>query len=370
MSSEDCEYGLSKQVHSAGISAPEYDYLPRLPNTFRPKVGLIGAGGVTEYHLRAYRALGLQVVAICDLDARRAQSRREQFFPNAVTTTDFRDVLRREEIEVVDVALHPEHRGPVVEASISAGKHVLSQKPFVTDLNDGLRLIELADKRRVKLAVNQNGRCAPHFAYALAAARSGALGEIGTVDFNLLFDHSWTIGTPFENIHHLLLYDFGIHWFDLASCFLPDDGPHEVYARVSRLPYQKARPPFAASVIINSTASQVRLSLNGAVSLGQTDRTLIAGSLGTLESTGPSLSEQRVVLATAAGVASPQLRGTWFENGFQGTMCELLCAIEEGREPRNSARGNIRSLELCFAAVRSANTGLPVRSGAVRTLPQ
>ena len=370
MSTESSDYGLSKQVSSARITAPAVDYLPRLPRSYRPKIGVVGAGGVTEYHLKAYQKLGLDVSVICDLNLERARARRNQFFPDATVCGDFQEVVRRDDIEVIDAALHPEHRLPLLQAALAAGKHVLSQKPFALDLDVAVQLIELADRRGVKLAVNQNGRWAPHFAYALAAVRAGLLGEVGSVDFNLSFDHSWTIGTPFENIHHLLLYDFGVHWFDLASCFLGERQVKSVYASVERASYQKARPPFIASVIISAEGAQVRMGFNAAVIFGQVDRTVLAGSLGTLESTGPSLSEQRLVLTTAAGAASPDLAGTWFENGFQGTMCELLCAIEERREPQNSARNNLRTLALCFAAMNSANSGQAVHPGTVRKLPE
>src|SRR5262249_54181252 len=163
----------------------------------------------------------------------------------------------------------------------------------------------------VKLAVNQNGRWAPHFAYAREAVRAGLLGEIGSVDFHLAFDHSWTIGTPFEDIHHLLLFDFGVHWFDMASCFLGDQPLVSVTASVRRSSYQTARPPFLASVIIDAEQAQVRMALNAAVSYAQADRTLLAGSCGTLQSFGPSLSLQQVVITTAAGEAAPDLKGTW-----------------------------------------------------------
>jgi predicted dehydrogenase len=55
-------------------------------------------------------------------------------------------------------------------------------------------------------------------------------------------------------------------------------------------------------------------------------------------------------------------------DGMGGTMGELLCAIEEGREPGHSARNNLKSLELCFAALASADSGQPVRVGDVRRL--
>lgn len=370
MPTEPSEYGLSVQVAAARVAAPDLPYLPLLPRSYRPKLGLVGAGGVSEYHLRAYQKLGLEVAVICDLDLEKARKRRDQFYPTAAVCNEFAELLRRDDIEVVDVALHPEHRVAVLEAAITAGKHVLTQKPFALDLDLAERLADLADQHRVKLAINQNGRWAPHFAYALAASRAGLLGEIASVDFNLSFDHSWTIGTHFENVHHLILYDFGVHWFDLASCFLGPREPKSVFASVARSCCQKARPPFLASAIVDAEGAQVRLAFNAAVTYGQSDRTIVCGSRGTLESAGPSLSLQTLVLTTATGAASPHLSGTWFENGFQGTICELLCAIEERREPAHSARNNLRTLALCFAALSSANTGQPVRPGSVRKLPE
>jgi predicted dehydrogenase len=90
----------------------------------------------------------------------------------------------------------------------------------------------------------------------------------------------------------------------------------------------------------------------------------VAGHLGTVRSSGPSLTEQAVTLHTSAGLAKPRLEGTWFPDGFQGAMAELLCAIEESREPLNSAGGNLRSLALCFAALQSAERGEAIVLGS------
>ena len=84
---------------------------------------------------------------------------------------------------------------------------------------------------------------------------------------------------------------------------------------------------------------------------------------------GPDLGSQQVELWTKAGVARPALEGQWFNDGFAGTMGELLCAIEEGREPANGARANLDSLALCFAAVASAREGRPVAPWTARRLP-
>ena len=66
------------------------------------------------------------------------------------------------------------------------------------------------------------------------------------------------------------------------------------------------------------------------------------------------------------GQAQPRLEGSWFPDGFHGTMAELLCAIEENREPSNSAANNLQSLALAFAAMASAGTGKPEIPGEHR----
>jgi predicted dehydrogenase len=55
---------------------------------------------------------------------------------------------------------------------------VLSQKPFVLDLDVGERLCERAAKRGVRLAINQNGRWAPHLACMREAVIAGLIGEV------------------------------------------------------------------------------------------------------------------------------------------------------------------------------------------------
>ena len=361
-------YGLSAVSAAGAAAAPQLGYLPPRPATYRPPIALIGCGGISEYHLRAYRQMGLDVVALCDLDGGRAEKRRAEFFPHAAVFTDYRKVLSLGGVEVVDVALHPAPRVRVIEAALRARKHVLSQKPFVLDLGTGERLAALAQKNGLKLAVNQNGRWAPHFSYLTAAVRAGLIGEVASIDFTLQWDHTWTAGTPFEDMRHLLLIDFGIHWFDMAARLMGDRRPDRVWASEARTSFQRLKPPMLAQAAVDYPGAQVRIGFNGHVKLGQEDRTVIAGSLGTLRSFGPSLSEQSVEVCTSRGRATPKLEGTWFTSGFAGAMGELLCSIEEGREPENSAFGNLRSLELAFAAARSAGDGRPRVPGTVRRI--
>ena len=362
-------YGLSAVAKGGAMVAPTLNYLPPRPKTYRPKIALIGCGGISEYHLRADLALGLDVVALCDRNADRAEQRRAEFYPAATVYSDFRDVLRRDDVEVVDVALHPDERVAVIEAALRARRHVLSQKPFVLDLDVGERLVALAANQGVKLAVNQNGRWAPHLSYMAAAASAGVVGELASLDVTLQWDHTWTAGTAYEKIHHLILFDFGIHWFDLTARLWRGRRPERVWASVRRASFQKMQPPILAQVAIDYPGAQARLNFNGHVLHGQEDRTVVAGASGTLRSAGPSLSEQTVTVHTAAGVAGTSLEGTWFTSGFIGAMGELLGAIEERREPDHGAAENLHSLALTFAAIRSADTGQPQVPGQVRQMP-
>jgi predicted dehydrogenase len=361
------EYAL-KSAEQGTVPAPELPYQPPVPKSYRPGIGLIACGGITACHLDAYRQSGYEIAWLCDLERERAEKRQGEFFPDARVTTDYREVLADDAVEVVDIATHPRERLPLIEAALRAKKHVLSQKPFVLSLDDGARLCDLADAQGVKFAVNQNGRWAPHFSYIREAVSAGLLGEIMAVHVGVHWDHTWVKGSPFENIFDLVFYDFAIHWFDFVTTLVPGRAK-TVYATRAKAPGQTIMPPMLAQAMVDlDGGGQMSLVFDAHVKHGSLDRAFVAGTHGTAISTGADLSSQEVTLITEAGMARPRLVGRWFNDGFKGTMGELLCAIEEDRTPRNSARSNLDSLALCFAAIASANEGAPREVGSVRML--
>lgn len=363
----DDDYALRSAGTSKIGPAPELPFRPPTPSAYKPRIALIGCGGITALHLAAYRDFGWDVVAMMDLREEAAQARRDEFYPRAEVHADLDAVLKREDVDVVDIAMHPEPRASAVEAALHAGKHVLSQKPFAVDLDTADRLADLADEKGLRLAVNQNGRFAPHVAYARAAIDRGMLGSVGSIDLAVHWDHNWVAGTPFDSIPHLLLYDFGIHWFDMTRCYLGERRAKTVSAQVQRLAGQQARPALGGHVIIQADDALATLSFNGNTLVGPSDRTLVVGSDATIQSIGPNLNEQQLTLYRGDEVLTAELAGQWFNDGFAGAMGELLCAIEEDREPSNSARHNIHSLEIAFAAIASAQQGgQPIDVGSVR----
>ena len=352
------------------IAAPELPYRPPMPRNRTCGIALVGCGGISAAHCDAYRTAGIPVAVLCDRNPHRAEARRDIYFPQARIVVDWTDVLTDPEIDVVDLATHASERGELIQGCLEARKHVLSQKPFVLDLDEGQWLCELADRNGVKLAVNQNGRWAPHLSWMREAVQSGVIGDIVGIHAGLHWDHSWVSGTPFADDPNLILFDFGIHWFDFVASVLDNHRVESVYAQATPVSGQGISAPLAASALLSFPGGQASLTFDGGTRGGSLDHTVVAGTRGLLRSTGPDLGNQSVVLETEHGIAKPELTGNWFNDGFAGAMGELLCAIEERRPPANSGRDNLRSLALCFAAVASAASGAPVRPGAIRQLPQ
>jgi predicted dehydrogenase len=338
------------------ITAPDLPYQPPAPVGLVPKIGLIGCGGITEHHLKAYRVAGWEVVAFFDPLRGNAEKRRDEFYPDAKVCGSPEELLGINEIGIVDIATHPVPRVLLIEQAIAAGKHILSQKPFVNDLATGERLVKLAHDAGVRLAVNQNGRWSPYFSYMRHAVKAGIIGEVGSVHMVLNWDHSWTAGTPFEQIHHLILEDFGIHWFDACRSFFRGQSAASVSASVASFPAQPLQPPMLASAAVNFPSGMATLAFNGCSRLGARETCTIVGSEGTLHATGEICGIRDLELHTAQGIARVRLDGAWFPDGFRGTMGELMCAIGENREPENSAEDNLDTVALVHAAMESADS--------------
>jgi predicted dehydrogenase len=353
------DYGLVA-AETAEVAAPVLAYRPPMPRDRSVGIAVVGAGGISGAHLDAYRKHGLKVVAICSRDIARATMRRDTYFPAARVTDNYEALLAASDVAVLDIATHADARVGLMRRALAAGKHVLSQKPFVTELATGRDLVSAAEARGLKLAVNQNGRWAPHLAWMREATRAGLIGAVTGVHIEIAWNHGWIAGTPYDAMDDLILFDFGIHWFDFLVSVVGASA-REVRATTARAHGQSARAPLLAQALIAFEGGQASLAFNGATPFGARDSTSMIGERGALHSQGPDLGRQQVALSTAAGVARPLLEGAWFNEGFAGTMGELLRAIEEDREPENGARGNLDSLALCLATVRSARTGADVR---------
>jgi predicted dehydrogenase len=192
------------------VEAPDLPYRPPMPRDRSGAIALAGAGGISAAHHDAYARNRLNVVAICSRDLDRARARRDNYFSRARITNDFDSLLSDAKVSVLDLATHADVRVGLMRRALNAGKHVLSQKPFVENLDDGVELVELAARRNLKLAVNQNGRRAPHLAYIREAVLAGHIGDVTA--FMLRFAGTMA-GSPGLRLKPWMTSSFGISAF-------------------------------------------------------------------------------------------------------------------------------------------------------------
>ena len=191
------------------------------------------------------------------------------------------------------------------------------------------------------------------------AVSAGLIGEVTALHVAIQWDHTWIAGTPFATMPWVILEDFAVHWFDFLVSII-GDRTERIFATASRANGQSTEPPLLAHVQVTYPGGHASLSFDGNAKFGAMDTTVIVGTTGTLRSSGPDLGHQNVSLVTAEGIAEPVLAGEWFVEGFAGTMGALLSAIESGKAPINSARGNLVALGLSQAAIESAVGSGPV----------
>jgi predicted dehydrogenase len=353
----------------------DLDYKPAFPENHRAGVGIVGCGGIVRSsHLPTYARYGQRVVGVYDVRPEATVGIREAYGVETIFDS-LAELLGHAEIEIVDIATHPDVRPTLIREALAAGKHVLAQKPLAEDLDTARELVVEADRLGLRLAVNQNGRWAPAWRVATLLVERGAVGDVVAVTH--LYDHNYgfTLGTVFDAIDHLVLYDYSVHWFDITRCWLEAKRPTSVRAREYRTPNQpsESTAPWGAWATIeyeDGTSALIR-GIGGAATTRPSKPFWIHGAEGTIRGhvlgSGNVRGSELVELERNGTKTRVELDGTWYSQGFAGTLGELVCAIAEGREPYNSARHNLLSLELTLAACRSAEEdGKPVSIGTAR----
>jgi predicted dehydrogenase len=340
------------------------DYRPHVPEGYRPGIGIIGVGGIVKSsHLPAYAKFGIPVTAVYDVNPAATEGVVETFGVGRVAES-LEELLADPAIEVVDIATFPDARIPLVRQALAAGKHVLSQKPLALDVATARSLVDEADNRGLKLAVNQNGRWSPAWRTTTRLLEAETIGEVVSITHVLDRSFRWTIGTHFEQIPHWAIYDYTVHWIDITRCWMGERAPANVRARDYRTPNQPAESltPWGLTVEITyEDGANAVIRGTGSEPLTQPEGHpfFVSGTEGRIR--GSVLNADFVELQKENATVRYALDGQWFPEGFAGTMGELLSAIAEDREPSNSARHNLRSLELTLAACQSADQdGAPV----------
>jgi predicted dehydrogenase len=337
------------------------DYRPTFPPGYRPGLGLVGCGDIARsWHLPAYAEYGVDVVGVYDPAPEATKGIRERFPFVRCVFRSLDELLADDEVEIVDVATRPDVRPELIRRAIDAGKHVLAQKPLALEVDAARSLVDEAEDRGVKVAVNQNGRWSPPWRIATLLIEQGAIGEVVAVTH--LHDRPLPplVGTHFDELEHFVIYDYFVHWIDICRCWFAGSTVETVRALDYRTPDQpdETKSPWAAWVAIQYADGASALIRN--VGEARTKRPScpfwVHGTEGTIR--GSVLLGSDFVELERDGVTDHYtLEGAWYPDGFAGALGELVTAIAEDREPFNSARHNLLTLAMTLAACRSAEQG-------------
>jgi predicted dehydrogenase len=118
------------------------------------RVGVIGYGYWGPNIVRNFYAIdGFRVDTVCDKSA-ECLHRAQKAYPSVKTTADASDILESPEIDVVAVITPVWTHYELAKAALNNGKHVFVEKPFTCNSRQAEELIELADRKGLKIMVD------------------------------------------------------------------------------------------------------------------------------------------------------------------------------------------------------------------------
>jgi len=144
----------------------------------RIKVGVIGVGQIGKGHVKRYSKIdSAEIVAIADVNESEAKRVAEEEAGGARVFTDFREMLKLDEVRAVDVCLHNNLHAPVAIAAMEAGKDVYCEKPLAGSLADAKAMIAARERTGRKLQMQANTLFAKETKAAKRLIAEGLLGD-------------------------------------------------------------------------------------------------------------------------------------------------------------------------------------------------
>ena len=141
-------------------------------------VAIIGCGGITlQNHLPGLALCAeTEVVALCDTNvATLEKASRDTGI--AVTSTDYAEIVRRDDVQAVIIATPNVAHAPIALAAIAAGKHVLCEKPIAMTYADAQKMADAADAAGVRHMTAFTYRFVPAMRYLRHLVARGDLGQ-------------------------------------------------------------------------------------------------------------------------------------------------------------------------------------------------
>jgi predicted dehydrogenase len=192
-------------------------------------IALIGYAFMGRAHSNAYRQVGPyfmprrppRMKVICGRTAADVE-RARQALGWEEGATDWKDVIKRKDIDLVDVCTPGDSHAEIAIAAAKAGKHVFCEKPLANSLKDAERMLDAVQKAGVAHMICHNYRRIPAVMLAKQIITEGAIGEIRHYRGTYLQDWMSDPAAPFnwrldrEKAGSGALGDIASHSIDLA----------------------------------------------------------------------------------------------------------------------------------------------------------
>ena len=214
------------------------------------KVGIIGCGGIANgKHMPSLHAIpNVEMVAICDIIEERAvKAAKEYGTPDAKVYTDYKELLKDKEIEVVHVLTPNKSHANITVDALYADKHVMCEKPMAKTAADAKRMVDAAKATGKKLTIGYQHRQKPQSVFAKEYIENDELGEIyyanclairrrGTPNWGVFLNEEEQGGGP--------IIDIATHSLDLTLYLMNNYEPSVVLGKT----HKKMEHPEAGNI--------------------------------------------------------------------------------------------------------------------------
>ncbi|GGO64670.1 Gfo/Idh/MocA family protein [Nonomuraea cavernae] len=365
-------------------------------------VGMVGYAFMGRVHSQAWRNAGaffdLPLAPRMAVLAGRSKERTSAAAARlgwADVETDWRELVRRDDVQIVDICTPGDSHAEIAIAALRAGKHVLCEKPLANTVAEAEAMVEAAAGAPGRAMVAFNYRRVPAIALARRLVEEGRLGEIRHVRAQYLQD--WIVDPEFPLVWRLqkdkagsgALGDIGAHIIDTAQFVT---GQHVVGVSALTETFVKERPLPESSaglsgsgggsatgpVTVDDAALFIGRLSGGALASFEATRFAtgrknalrieINGSLGSLAFDFEAMNELWVseggggftrILVTEpdhpyVGAWWPPGHGLGYEHTFTHEIKDFLEAIAEGADPSPSFADGLRVQRVLAAVERSA----------------
>ncbi|WNQ12378.1 Gfo/Idh/MocA family oxidoreductase [Paenibacillus aurantius] len=348
------------------------------------KIGLIGAGSISESHLDAYSKNDqtAEIYAICDLNGERAQAKADKYGATRVYT-DYHELLADSEVEAVSICTWNNTHAEIAIAALRAGKHVLVEKPLCRTVEEALQVEQAVKESGKILQVGFVRRYDRNAEVVRQFIDSGELGEIYYAKASCLR----RLGNPggwFSDIERSgggPVIDLGVHVIDI--CWYMMGRPKVVSvsantynklgnrANVKNLSFYKAADYDASKNTVEDLANALIRFENGASLMVDVSFTLHAkqdelsvklyGDKGGVE-LEPNIQLVLEKHDTILNV-TPQTDSTSFNfpSAFQNEIRMFLHSVQSGDTPRSPVQDGVEVMKMLCGIYESAAKGQEIR---------